>query len=250
MNNVLNLDDAKLALEALEHYQVLLAVSGGKIAPNLPEMVEKIRRKILENGRVLVTITGGSCSGKTTLAKQMKTSGKYYELVSTTTRKPRAGEVYGVDYYFTTSGEFDRKIFAEKVTFGYNKYGLEFEEINRGFVSGKIPFVIVEPNGLDQIIAFAEKEDFIVFSVFVSASIETRWKRYISRAMEQGTVQSYLANDVKRIQMMFSEEEDWKNRFPSYDLSLDLDEDDKVNEALVSLDDAVIPVYYFGENKE
>lgn len=49
--------------------------------------------------RTLVTLTGPSCTGKSTVARKLVELG-FVELISTTTRTPRQGEVEGVHYYF------------------------------------------------------------------------------------------------------------------------------------------------------
>ena len=102
--------------------------------------------------RLLFTVTGPSCSGKTTLVRQLLETGKFAEIISTTSRQPRGGEKHGVDYYFKSAKECEilaeEGCFAEHIIFKDNHYGVEIDEIERVRKTGKMPIVIVEPNGL------------------------------------------------------------------------------------------------------
>ena len=50
-------------------------------------------------------LVGGLCSGKTTFAKMLELVG-YNRVLTHTTRRPRPGEVNGVDYHFHTEATF------------------------------------------------------------------------------------------------------------------------------------------------
>ena len=55
--------------------------------------------------------------------------------VSATTRKPREGEVNGVDYHFLSREDFDRRVargeFVEHAEYAGNRYGTLKSELNR-----------------------------------------------------------------------------------------------------------------------
>jgi guanylate kinase len=55
--------------------------------------------------------------------------------VSATTRKPRAGEVNGVDYHFLSREDFDRRVaageFVEQAEYAGNRYGTLKSELKR-----------------------------------------------------------------------------------------------------------------------
>ena len=55
----------------------------------------------------IVTLTGPSLSGKTTLMRRLQSLGGFKEIISHTTRPIRAKEANGVDYHFVTEQEFD-----------------------------------------------------------------------------------------------------------------------------------------------
>ena len=76
----------------------------------------------------LVVVSGAAGSGKgTVLAELFKMSDKFRYSVSFTTRNPRPGEVDGVNYFFITREEFEKRIqngdFVEHVEYCGNCYG-------------------------------------------------------------------------------------------------------------------------------
>ena len=100
---------------------------------------------------VIVTITGPSCSGKTTLTRMLLDTNQFSEIVSTTTRPKRTGETNGSTYHFVSHEEFRKIEMLESIQYNGNVYGASVEEFKKQFASGKIPLVIVEPHGMKQI---------------------------------------------------------------------------------------------------
>lgn len=58
----------------------------------------------------IILITGYSASGKDTVCKLMEKNCGYKNIISTTTRPIRDGEVDGENYYFTTKDNFEKSI--------------------------------------------------------------------------------------------------------------------------------------------
>jgi guanylate kinase len=105
--------------------------------------------------RVFV-ITGPSGVGKGTLIRGLLDRVPGLELaVSATTRKPRAGEVDGVDYHFLTDAEFDRLVreggFVEHATYSGNRYGTLRSELERRLARGAGVVLEIELQGARQI---------------------------------------------------------------------------------------------------
>ena len=72
-----------------------------------------VREKIRGN---LIVISGPSGCGKGTICtKLMEENKNLFLSVSMTTRKAREGERNGVDYYFVTKEEFEKKIQEGKI---------------------------------------------------------------------------------------------------------------------------------------
>jgi guanylate kinase len=84
----------------------------------------------------ILVITGPSGVGKGTLIKGLLERAPGLELaVSATTRKPRAGEVNGVDYHYLSEADFDRRVaageFVEHAEYAGNRYGTLKSELSR-----------------------------------------------------------------------------------------------------------------------
>ncbi len=71
-----------------------------------------------------------------------------------TTRKPRPGEVNGVDYFFVSKEEFEHQIqtggMLEYAKYVDNYYGTPLKYVNETLDSGKDVFLEIEVNGAMQ----------------------------------------------------------------------------------------------------
>ena len=103
--------------------------------------------------RPVFVVTGTSGAGKGTLERALLTQMPELELaVSATTRKQRAGEENGREYWFITDTEFDEKLaageFLEHVVFPWGqRSGTLRSEISRILEEGRIPLLDLEPEG-------------------------------------------------------------------------------------------------------
>lgn len=135
----------------------------------------------------IVSLTGPSCAGKTTLEQRLKNDEGFAQVISHTTRTPRAGEENGKSYYFIDKSEFKRLeatgFFVESVYFNGNYYGVSAKEIQRVADTGKPIVVIVEPEGLKQIKAYCNLHDWDLYSVFIDNPGEVIAERFLERAM-------------------------------------------------------------------
>ncbi|MBR1703899.1 MAG: 50S ribosome-binding GTPase, partial [Clostridia bacterium] len=80
------------------------------------------------NSGFVLVLSGPSGVGKDTVINELlKRDDKTVVSISMTTRKPRPGEVDGVNYYFVTKEEFEQKIeqgeMLEYAQYGSNYYG-------------------------------------------------------------------------------------------------------------------------------
>ncbi len=116
----------------------------------------------------IVVISGPSGVGKTTLYKRLLAEfpERLGFSVSATTRKPRPGEVHGVDYYFYTREDFEkareRGEFAEWAEVYGNYYGTLKSELEKIMAEGKTALLDVDVQG-GMSIKRAFPEAFLVF---------------------------------------------------------------------------------------
>ena len=107
--------------------------------------------------KILFVISGCSGVGKGTVLKEFmaKNSKDFMLSVSCTTRKPREGEVDGINYFFLTQEEFKDCIakdkFLEYAQFAGNFYGTKQKYINQKFEEGMNIILEIETQGALQV---------------------------------------------------------------------------------------------------
>ena len=101
---------------------------------------------------LLIIISGPSGVGKDAVIFKMKDSGvPFHHVVTATTRPKRPGEKDGVDYYFLSQEQFQRRIkakqFIEWAKVYDNHYGVLKEEIEKALNGGQDVIVKVDIQG-------------------------------------------------------------------------------------------------------
>lgn len=100
---------------------------------------------------LLIVVSGPSGSGKGTVNAKLLQSDDFAFSVSATTRAPRQGEVDGVNYYYITREEFERRIkdgeMLEYTTYCGNYYGTPLREAIEVLESGKNLILEIEVEG-------------------------------------------------------------------------------------------------------
>src|SRR5690554_4292240 len=111
----------------------------------------------LDDRGLLIVLSGPSGVGKGTVRSalfEMPGHDLVYS-VSATTRKPRADEVDGRDYYFISREEFEKRIsenrFLEYAEFVNNYYGTPLDTVEQQLKEGKEVVLEIEVNGALQV---------------------------------------------------------------------------------------------------
>lgn len=104
-----------------------------------------------EKGLVFV-ISAPAGAGKTTLAKKLIEEFSDIVLnVSFTTRKPRPGEIHGVDYYFVEEEEFlsmaQKGAFLENVELFHHRYAVSKEHVEAKRQAQKHVLLVIDTQG-------------------------------------------------------------------------------------------------------
>lgn len=106
---------------------------------------------------LLIVLSGPSGVGKATVRKALfeMDDHNFTYSISMTTRKPREGEVDGVDYYFVSEEEFESRIkqgrFLEFARFVGNYYGTPMDEVEKMIANGAEVVLEIEVEGAMQV---------------------------------------------------------------------------------------------------
>lgn len=117
----------------------------------------------------LIIVSGAAGSGKgTILAELFKKSDKFRYSVSCTTRDPRNGEIDGVNYFFISREEFEKRIdegdFAEYVEYCGNFYGTSKSYIKKMQEDGNTVILEIETVGASKMMKLMPE----ALSVFIA----------------------------------------------------------------------------------
>lgn len=136
----------------------------------------------------MVVISGPSGVGKGTIRKALFKipDNNFVYSVSMTTRKPRQGEVDGVDYFFVSREEFEERIknngFLEYAEFVGEYYGTPIDYIDNQMDKGKEVIIEIEVQGALQV---RERMPEAIFIFIVPPSKKSLLDRLKIRGTEE-----------------------------------------------------------------
>ncbi|MBU1238367.1 guanylate kinase [Myxococcota bacterium] len=177
---------------------------------------------------MIFVVTAPSGAGKTTLIKRL--TAEYPRLsfsVSTTTRKPREGEIHGLHYHFTTDEVFDEMIaqgeFMEWAHIHQNRYGTSRKAAMEVLARGDELLLDVDMQGGEALRReFGTRANFIFI---VTPSLDVLRERLMSRGTENPeSLAIRLGNAKKELTAL-----------PSYDFVVVNDDLDRAYEELKSV---------------
>jgi guanylate kinase len=139
----------------------------------------------------MIVLTGASASGKTVTALDLQKRHGLVKAITTTTREKRVGETDGVEYFFISKEEFEKRLaenkFVEHSIYNGNYYGCGVDQIS----DNKI--VVLDPNGLH---SFLKLKDKNIVSFLLIADENTRKSRMESRGDKEANIKQRIENDV------------------------------------------------------
>ncbi|MEL3972365.1 guanylate kinase [Rossellomorea oryzaecorticis] len=155
---------------------------------------------------LLIVLSGPSGVGKGTVRKAIfsQEDTRFEYSISMTTRKPREGEVDGVDYFFKSREEFEALIeqgkLLEYAEFVGNYYGTPVDYVRETINNGKDVFLEIEVQGAQQV---RDKFPEGLFIFLAPPSLSELQNRLITRGTETDEViQGRLNTARKEIEMM------------------------------------------------
>lgn len=124
----------------------------------------------------MIVLVGESASGKSSVEKYFVENYGYKKIVSYTTRKPRNGEIDGVDYYFVTEEKFlelqENGFFAESAAYNGWHYGTAKEDCTDDKIA------VLTPHGLRQL---SKIDGINVLSFYISVPRRDRLIKILQR---------------------------------------------------------------------
>lgn len=165
--------------------------------------------------KCIVTITGPTASGKSTLEGLLVQQGSFYKTVSTTTREPRESEQEGKDYFFTDVTDFNERHrndeFIEAVFFKGNGYSVSKTEIEKAFAEDKNVVVVCEPNGARQIKKYAKAHGIPILQLYITNSLATLVERFIEREFKFPLTADQIEYKSQRLSGLINEHGKWSS---------------------------------------
>ena len=171
---------------------------------------------------VLVGIKG---SGKSTVETYIHEHTKFKKVISYTTRPIREGEINNIDYHFIVEDEFlvmkNSNKFIEVV---FNKINNSYYGITKNTLLNDNNVLVVEPNGLKQIINSVGKDSLFVVKLDCSKKIQIQrvFNRELPKSYEESKlILQSLKQDRKNFDIDINE-----------DLLIDIDATYSVNKVV------------------
>jgi Guanylate kinase len=159
----------------------------------------------------LLCVIGPSGSGKSTYVHYVKEKMHFGEIISTTTRVPRKGEIDGVDYHFVSHQEFLEMDMIQRDEYANQFYGTAQKDLDNAYQNNDFAFMVVTYEGAQMFKKlFVERNfDIEVVTVFIYTPIEELRQRMIHRGDDIEKVNERIDNIQKRKEYENKEKTDY-----------------------------------------
>ncbi len=160
---------------------------------------------------IILTVTGPSLTGKSRFANLLSPYG-FKNVVTTTTRPARQGEINGEHYYFIGEKEFESMIkneqLVEYVKVGNNYYGLSKQVLLNIVQNNQQGVLVIEPTGANNVRNFCLENNIKLYQIFLDNPTEVLIERFLERFKQDKLAKNSVY--AKRIQgMLLEEPEQW-----------------------------------------
>lgn len=157
----------------------------------------------MEKGRFFI-ISGPSGAGKTTLAQKLVETFEGLEFsVSYATRRPRPGEIQGVDYNFVDDAKFDKMVkggeFLEYAVVHGKRYGTRKKDLEELLLSGKDVLLDIDVCGAEEV---SKKIRGGTYIFVLPPSMDVCMERLKKRGITQGELEKRFnaaMEEIKRV---------------------------------------------------
>lgn len=162
----------------------------------------------------VITLTGPTCAGKSTVERELQKLG-CGRAISHTTRAPRVGEVDGVEYHFISEDEFSRAKmageFVETIEFGTARYAMSAAALEKAHRDSQNVVIVVEPVGASQILEYCERNGLKTLPCWLDCNPAVQADRWVHRLKcELMTGRNVGDAYAERLGIMLSMEVEWR----------------------------------------
>lgn len=134
----------------------------------------------------VLAISGGTCSGKSTIERALVARG-VRKVLSHTTRAPRPNEVHGVDYHFVTPAEFEALRLGgwmiETNAHAGAMYGTSAKSLASALLDSSVVVKVIEPTGLFNLSRYCWENGMSFTSIWLDAPLDQRITRFVKRGL-------------------------------------------------------------------
>lgn len=127
----------------------------------------------------MIALIGESASGKSTIQNILCKDCGFEKIITYTTRPMRDGEIDGVDYYFVSQDEYDKKLkdnfFFENASYNGWNYGTARKDVE-GNSDNKV--IVLTPKGLRK---FKSNHKIDIYSVYIKVDRKSRLIKLLNR---------------------------------------------------------------------
>ncbi len=139
----------------------------------------------------MIILCGASASGKTVTALELQKRYGLTKAITTTTREKRVGETNGVEYFFISKKEFQKRLaenrFVEYSIYNGNYYGCGIDQV----ADDKV--VVLDPNGLH---SFKKLKNKNIVTFLLIADEKVRRERMNQRGDKRENIEQRISNDI------------------------------------------------------
>lgn len=165
---------------------------------------------------VVLIICGPSTTGKSTLAQSLIGLG-FTQIVTTTTRVKRQGEIDGVNYHFVDQDKFDdlsqNNQLVESAQVGGFSYGLSKDSIIEALSKNRKTLIVTEPSGANAIAQYCKEKGICAVKVYLDNPMDVLVQRLIERKNSDSKARDDVYKD-RLYSLVFVEPKKWTE--PAY----------------------------------
>ena len=176
-------------------------------------------REAVDMDKTVLTITGPTCAGKSTLAHLLLRQEGFARVLSHTPRLPRSDERDGDAYHFASAGLFAQMLeagaFVEHVSLEGRHYGTSAAAFEACFAEDCVAVSVCDPEGRAAIQARGAQAGWRVISVWLDNPEAVIAARFIERLLAEAAVAGIAGPKLRevysaRLAAMLGREQVWR----------------------------------------